>query len=493
MQKPFAPINCAVQTHIKPDNHLSWDTRLEPGFNLGTSMEHHQCFRVYVTRTRAKRISNTVIFKHQNITSPTISPESHVVAAAQQYVMALQGNIPAGNEMVEALTRVSKLFTKIASAKKEVAKAKEQRNRLQASPLAQITTHLPRVALPPPRVDVPVPRVTEATQADCHVVQTVANMSVMRPVVQAPATCSFSLSPQVDAQPSAAWPNDPPPERQTTRSSARSIMQEAMLACVDIYRLEYTVSEDLDLLNYTSNPIKPTAKFTVTPQQISIRRLPMAWFCEMANSVIGEGGELLEYKQLIANPKTQAKWTHSYGNDIGCLAQCMPGCNTGTNTIIFIRKDQVPKKRAKDVTYGLITCLVQPEKLDKPNRTRLVAGGDRVHYHCNTGTPTANLLTIKILINSIISTAGAKFMTMDIKDITTTSETRPPPMAISTMKYKRGCTACHRLVPFPSNFSRNACKNMATVKPDNPRPMEARHLSHKLLPGRQQLWSIVCG
>ena len=132
----------------------------------------------------------------------------------------------------------------------------------------------------------------------------------------------------------------------------------------------------------------------------------------MANSVIGEGGELLEYKQLIANPKTRAKWTHSYGNKIGHLAQGMPGCNTGTNTIIFIRKDQVPTTRAKDMTYGLITCLVRPEKLDELNRKRLVAGGDRVHYPGNAGTPTANLFTVKILINSIISTAGAKFMTM---------------------------------------------------------------------------------
>ncbi len=131
-----------------------------------------------------------------------------------------------------------------------------------------------------------------------------------------------------------------------------------MLACVDIYYPEYTLSEDLGLLNYTSNPTKPTTKFTVTPKQMSMRRLPMAWFCEMANLVIGEGGELLQYKQLIANPKTRAKWTHFYGNKIGRLAQGMPGRNTGTNTIIFIRKDQVSTTRAKDVTYGLITCLV---------------------------------------------------------------------------------------------------------------------------------------
>jgi hypothetical protein len=129
MQKPFAPDGCAVQMHVKPDDRLSWDIRSEPGFNLGTSMEHHQCFRVYVTRTRATRISNTVVFKHRYITSPTISPESHVVAAAQQLVTALQGNIPAGNKTAAALTKVSELFTKIALAKKEEAKAKEQRSK----------------------------------------------------------------------------------------------------------------------------------------------------------------------------------------------------------------------------------------------------------------------------------------------------------------------------------------------------------------------------
>ena len=142
----------------------------------------------------------------------------------------------------------------------------------------------------------------------------------------------------------------------------------------------------------------------------------MTWLCEMANSVLGEKGELLEYRHLINNPKTKAVWAHSYGNEIGRLAQGMPGRNKGTNTIFFIRRDQVPRDRIKDTTYGLITCLVRPEKLDEPNRTRLVAGGDRVHYPGNAGTPTANLLTVKLLINSIISTPGAKFMTMDIKD-----------------------------------------------------------------------------
>ncbi len=86
------------------------------------------------------------------------------------------------------------------------------------------------------------------------------------------------------------------------------------------------------------------------------------------------------------------------------------------DTIFFIPWHKVPKERAKDVTYGLITCLVRPEKTKEPNRTRLVAGGDRVHYPFDAGMLTANLFTVKLLINSVISTPSARFFTMDIKN-----------------------------------------------------------------------------
>ncbi len=138
----------------------------------------------------------------------------------------------------------------------------------------------------------------------------------------------------------------------------------------------YIASEDLGSLNFASTNTKTKSTFEIMPQQLSMRGLPMAWLCEMANAVIGSNGKLLEYKHLIANPKTRATWSHSYGNEIGRLAQGMPGRNTGTNTIFFIKKDQVPKEQAKDITYGLITTLIRPEKINEPNRTRLVAGGD---------------------------------------------------------------------------------------------------------------------
>ena len=51
MRKPMAPLGCAIHAHVKPDDRRTWDTRSDAGFSLGTSMEHHRCFRVYITRT----------------------------------------------------------------------------------------------------------------------------------------------------------------------------------------------------------------------------------------------------------------------------------------------------------------------------------------------------------------------------------------------------------------------------------------------------------
>ncbi len=45
-----------------------------------------------------------------------------------------------------------------------------------------------------------------------------------------------------------------------------------------------------------------------------------------------------------------------------------------------------------------------------------MAGCNRVHYPGDSDTPTANIFTLKLLLNSIISTPNEKFMTMDIKD-----------------------------------------------------------------------------
>jgi hypothetical protein len=58
-----------------------------------------------------------------------------------------------------------------------------------------------------------------------------------------------------------------------TRSWTTSIMQEAMLVCINI-----------------TNP-----KFELLAAKLSSQRILMMWLCEMANSVISKQGKLLEY------------------------------------------------------------------------------------------------------------------------------------------------------------------------------------------------------
>ena len=101
--------------------------------------------------------------------------------------------------------------------------------------------------------------------------------------------------------------------------------------------------------------------------------------------------------------------------ELGRLAQGLPNAAKGPDTLSFINKNEVPTNGWKDATHGRTCANHRPEKND-PNRIRLTAGGNLIDHPGDCGTPTANMLTVKLLLNSTISTPGAKFMTIDIKN-----------------------------------------------------------------------------
>jgi hypothetical protein len=154
----------------------------------------------------------------------------------------------------------------------------------------------------------------------------------------------------------------------------------------------------------------------LSPQQAAARKLPLQMLCDMANAVLDkETGEMLEYRQLLRSPKYNAPWSLSAANEFGRLAQGVGGRVNGTNTIFFISHSEVPKDRKGDATYGRFVCNERPQK-EEVNRTRLTVGGNRINYPGEVATPTADLLLVKVMFNSVISTENAKFMTMDIKN-----------------------------------------------------------------------------
>jgi hypothetical protein len=85
----------------------------------------------------------------------------------------------------------------------------------------------------------------------------------------------------------------------------------------------------------------------------------------------------------------------------------------GTNTCHWIRLSQVP--RGKKITYACTVVAIRTEKGEQ-KRVRITACGDRLDYPGETSTDTASLDTTKILINSIISTPGARMGAIDISN-----------------------------------------------------------------------------
>ena len=114
-------------------------------------------------------------------------------------------------------------------------------------------------------------------------------------------------------------------------------------------------------------------------------------------------GTVLTYKALLGHPRYKAVWAKSAANEFGRLAQGIGDRETGTNTIYFIAKEDIPFDRLGDVTYGSFVCTHRPTKAD-PHRTRLTVGGDRIRYGGEVGTPTADITLVKILFNSVLST-----------------------------------------------------------------------------------------
>ena len=81
----------------------------------------------------------------------------------------------------------------------------------------------------------------------------------------------------------------------------------------------------------------------------------------------------------------------------------------------FIHPSQIPPHQK--VTYASFVCDHRSLKLEQW-RVRLIIGSNKLSYSHDMGSPAANLIETKILLNSVISESdkGARFMTLDLKD-----------------------------------------------------------------------------
>ncbi len=363
---PLAPPGTKILIHETPNRRKTWAVHGVDGWYIGGAPEHYRCYKVYATKTRAERIARTVEFFPHYGAMPKLSSVDAAVRAAIDLCWALRHPAPSsalpsvGDEQLAAITQLSDIFSRTLHSNAP--------SDLNTAPTAS-----------PPRV-----------------------------LFQAPST----PVPPIVAPPRVGTPTSRVQTRVPFSSLRQSTMQSPRLSVPG----PALIAPDLDdpvLHRYPTRSRHVPFAHHASPLTMSAPTVPTVRQQSSAFSVIdGTTGASLSYRHLIRGPD-KALWMNSMANDLGRLAQGVGTRISGTNTIFFIPRHKIPSGRK--VTYCKQEASIRPNKAET-HRVRNCAGGDRLDYPGPTATQCASLVTIKLLLNSTISTPNARFTCFDIKN-----------------------------------------------------------------------------
>jgi hypothetical protein len=177
--------------------------------------------------------------------------------------------------------------------------------------------------------------------------------------VDAPPRVQVDAPPrvQVDAPPRVQFDLSPP--RLIVESQATPIpKQPTIIASPE------SIADRVKNRRIQAPPLITAADITSIAERVAQRRR------QSASPVLDEDtGKLLEYRQLLRDPKHTEIWTKAGANEFGRLAQGVGGRIDGTNTIFFVHKHEIPQDRLKDVTYIKFVSSIRTQKKE-PHRIR---------------------------------------------------------------------------------------------------------------------------
>jgi len=440
---PIAPPGIKVVVHEKPQNRSTWDAHAVDGFYLGPALESYRCYRTFISKSKGERITDTLEWFPKHLNMPTSSNLELLVAATKDLTAALKNesqNSPLtalSDSEHEALDTLNKILSNKSQAFETDKPPAEPAPPLRVSfetdtPPAETAPPL-RVATPTPDFltlpqEPSLPIITqedEFSEADSHPTNSPETLTEHFPFTEilshtrAPPGCGSKYTVKVD------WTGHPPSHVPTNTFTENHTNLHAMQALAQYAQKHnlFNTSGWKCYKHYLTPHHAATALPEPSPPAFQLNKKQQHFFqvaSHMANqhasankAINPDTGKLTEYLPLLQSSDGH-HWEESCCQEIGRLAQGYPPTiPEGTNTIHFIRFNDIPKGRT--ATYLRLVVADRPNK-SNPYRVRFTVGGDRVTYPGDVSTKTAEMTTAKILINSTISTPDAKFMSMDIKD-----------------------------------------------------------------------------
>ena len=353
---PLAPPGIKVIAHLKPEQRASWELQGENGYYIGPSLEHYRCIKCYFPKHRSERVCDTVEFIPHIIPVPETKLEDFLRQAAGDIVNILKHPPSTVYPSLKAGDPVRNAVLELSEQLGRITSIEHVQSKI-------LDKSTPTPA--PPRVGSRV-----------------------------------SSPPRVGAQSSS------PPRVRTRKRIQSSIEHEPQIS---IDALEGT--SRLPMNNRFNNKIRHRYPLRSLSHTTSLEE---SLECDIraAMHIFTPEGQKMSMDSLLSSSDGPI-WERSLSNEWGRLASGNRYGAKGTKTIAFISRSEVP--HGHDVTYATFVCDIKPLKVEK-FRVRVTVGGDRLTCLQDTGSPAANMLETKLLLNSTISDAkyGARFFSCDI-------------------------------------------------------------------------------
>jgi hypothetical protein len=371
-------------------------------------MDSYRCHKVWIWETRAERICDTISWFPTKVTMPLASSNDLILASLADLTHAI-ANPSAGSPLapltdshVATLHLIQTLLTGLATP-------------VPASPV-------PSLRVPPLLASSPSLPTSHASALRVPLSNTPTKSAPSLPPV-GPSLIS-ALPSELPPAPPGATPAAPPAAGPTPLSTSPPPATYAnSTGAASNHRRKHrpkpkpTQPSLLSLAQARANAPSAHSATTASPIPAASPPLDLSPFhlhhALHGNAFNPDTGQIAEYTEL-SNCSEGALWCASCADKIGQLCRGhgadMP---TGTDTMVFIPISAVPK--GTKATYLRIVAAFRPKKAN-PRRVCFTVGGDRVYYDGDVSTKTADLTTVKTLLNSVISTPEAKFVTVDLKD-----------------------------------------------------------------------------
>jgi len=413
---PIAP--CGIKVLVHEPNRSSWAAHGVRGFYLGPALAHYRCYNIFIPSTGAIRISNSVAWLPEKVKLPGSSAIDVLYTAIQGIEAAFELFSCSGVLDDARRTRFATLPSIISNALTEAATIMLQSD----NSTTQQQHQQPLTLYPEPDFRAP-----SHWPPHSHID---SNFNIPRPPGFEPLPHQRVLNQYEQVQ--RVLNQDEQVQRVLNQDEQVQRVKTPLTGERD------TPSTQPHAVDNAATNINETAAVTPSPSRPTRnRRLPeryrrdttLATLSHMqsvqidntresevieANAIHGltEDGDKLTYRKAMLGPDSK-KWMIATEQEFNRLIH--------SGTMQAIQPCEQPDDRKKNTTY------INPKVRQKIGmdgetewRVRGTMGGDLISYSGDKAANVADMETVKIAINSVVSERAtgktAYLMTLDIKD-----------------------------------------------------------------------------